>query len=419
MGSARGAEIAGGFVKIGRVTGQFFGCSEARAAISLYRRRSDIEKQEQSGVSTRRQLEIAVEGRSVWVEGDESVITWIESYVGGWWTAQSTMNCGRRRFVGKVGNVWQMPSPADNKRERVETYFGTIAEAWRKDGAVFVVVDGGKIGYCWDAGSQELVVIGLDPAAVAIDLNRIARAALTAELEGDGWVMVHAACVVDGDAGAVVVGPKGSGKSTTALGLAAGHSFGLLGNDRCFARVEDGHIRCIAWPGSVAVGLGLLNALGWTEVLAKGLREGARNHPAQRAEVVRQILRGDSRSLFERGKELKYEILPRQFSELFGIQLVREGYVTRLVLPRFEHDPAPVCAEDVVRNSTLTSVGDGYPNFLGVGFLNSKLSASAVTRVIEALCSLDVELPVFSKGRDRNPSTLEQLAERIRGGNVR
>ncbi len=381
--------------------------------------RSDIEMREQNGLSTRLQLEIAVEGRSVLVEGDESVITWIESYIGGWWTAQLTMNSGRRRLVGMVGDARQLRAPADNEQERVETYFGTMAEAWRKDGAVFVVVDGGEIGYCWEAGSQELVVIGEDPTAVAIDLNRMARAALTAELEEDGWVMVHAACVVDGDAGAVVVGPKGSGKSTTALGLAAGYGFGLLGNDRCFARVEGGRIRCIAWPGSVAVGLGLLNTLGWTEILARGLREGTRNHPAQRAEVVRQILRGDSRALFERRKELKYEILPSQFGELFGIQLVREGYVTRLVLPRFEHDPAPVCAEEVVRNSTLTSVGDGYPNFLGVSFLNSKLSASAVTGVIEALCGLEVEKPVFSKRRDRNQSTLEQLADKVRGANVR
>ena len=365
-------------------------------------------------------LKVSVENRAIFVGGDKSIIAWVKDYIADWWDTKMTFSTIPPRFMGRLSDVQGISSflqCPNTHLENVETFFGGAGQAWRKDDGVIVIVEDRGVSYSWNSTSREIVVTGKEASIVGLDLNRLVRAALTAELEQDGWLMLHASCVVDGDRGAIVVGSKGSGKTTTALGLASEQGFQLLANDRCFVKVEQGRIRCLAWPGSVAVGLGLLNSLGWIDTLANSLGCSVPQHPSQSNEVVKRIMRRDSQPLFKGDREIKYEIMPRQLEEVFGIRLAREGYISQLVLPQFNHNLAEVSPQELIAENVLTGVGDGYPNFLEAELLESRVSVDAMTAVTHALCDLPVQRPRFTKDARVDARIEEHLAAITRESN--
>ncbi|MFC8096976.1 hypothetical protein [Streptomyces sp. NPDC057363] len=108
--------------------------------------------------------------------------------------------------------------------------------------------------------------------------------------------MLHASAVVQDGRTVLTFGGKGAGKTTTALALASRHGYGLLANDRVFVRPgERGGVDVLPWPSAAAVGLGLLEALGWFETARERLEAGEALHPTQDKRVTRLCWPGTAR----------------------------------------------------------------------------------------------------------------------------
>ncbi|WP_437062526.1 hypothetical protein [Streptomyces sp. enrichment culture] len=130
-------------------------------------------------------------------------------------------------------------------------------------------------------------------------------------------------------------GGKGAGKTTTAL--ASRHGLGLLANDRVFVRPnKTGGVDVLPSSSAAAGGLGLLEALGRYERVPEGLEAGEKLHPTQDERVTQALPAGDRTPLWERGREMKVQVFPDQFTSWFGVSLATEGEAAALVFPRVE-----------------------------------------------------------------------------------
>ncbi|MFC8374211.1 hypothetical protein ACFUIT_40795 [Streptomyces sp. NPDC057239] len=117
-------------------------------------------------------------------------------------------------------------------------------------------------------------MVGRRAEDVATATARLAREVVRGVLLRDGWTVLHASAVVRDGRVILTLGGKGAGKTTTAVALAHRYRLGLLANDRVFVRpAGNGGVDVLPWPAAAAVGLGLLDALGWFDV-ARGAAGG-------------------------------------------------------------------------------------------------------------------------------------------------
>lgn len=153
---------------------------------------------------------------------------------------------------------------------------------------------------------------------------------------------LHASAVTRDKRVMLAFGGKGAGKTTTALTLATRHGWELLASDRVFVRPhQDGGVWVLPWPSAAALGLGLLDALGWLDVARKRLEGGESLHPTQDQRVKDALLAGRSTPLWEGKRELKAQVFPDQFPDWFGVDLSTGGRVAGLIFPQVVPDAAP------------------------------------------------------------------------------
>lgn len=68
-------------------------------------------------------------------------------------------------------------------------------------------------------------------------------------------------------------------------------------------------------------------------------------HPTQDESVTQALLAGDPTPLWERGKEMKTQVFPDQFTSWFGVPLATGGEAAALVFPRIEAGAVPAVEE--------------------------------------------------------------------------
>ncbi|WP_318219226.1 hypothetical protein [Streptomyces sp. SCL15-6] len=249
------------------------------------------------------------------------------------------------------------------------------------------------LAYWSEPGAGTLDVMGTDTQSVATATARLAREVMRGVLLRDGWAVLHASAVVRDGRTLLTFGGKGAGKTTTAMALAARHQFGLLANDRVFVRTNsDNSVDVLPWPSAVAVGLGLLEALGWFEIARERLRSGDALHPTQDLRVTDAILAGNRSPLWERGKELKAQVWPHQFTSWFGVPLATEGEAAALLFPRVEAGAGPA-AEDADRclgdaDFMSGATEDRYPDVLGIVGVDGGGSEATRQEVVRRLGGL-------------------------------
>ncbi|WP_433445711.1 hypothetical protein [Nonomuraea sp. CA-141351] len=165
---------------------------------------------------------------------------------------------------------------------------------------------------------------------------RLAREMIRGQLIRAGWSLLHASAISRKGRVVLVFGHKGSGKTTLALTLTRGGEWDLVANDRVFVRVEDDRVRVLPWPSAAAVGLGLLDALGWYDHIRDRLAGGEELHPTQHQRVSDALTQGLRTPLWDGNKELKAQIWPIQFTHWFGIDLAQEGDAAALLFPHVD-----------------------------------------------------------------------------------
>lgn len=295
------------------------------------------------------------------VSAQQAVTDWSARYFGTWWKAapvDPASVCAEPLVMGSVDNseydalalsVTQSPHTSTTyAREQL------LLAGHASDGVIRAVSPDAALAYRSEPGALRLDVIGRVAEDVATATARLTREMMRGLLLRDGWAVLHASAVVHEGRAILTFGSKGAGKTTTALALASRPGIGLLANDRVFVRPDErGGVDVLPWPSAAAVGLGLVEALGWFETARERLEAGEALHPTQDMRVTEALLVGDRTPVWERGKELKVQVWPNQFTDWFGVPLATRGEAAALVFPRVEPGAVPAVEE------TSRTVGDG------------------------------------------------------------
>jgi hypothetical protein len=236
------------------------------------------------------------------------------------------------------------------------------------EAAIAAVCPAEQLAYRSHPEGGALHIIGRDSETLATATARLAREMIRGRLIRDGWSLLHASAISRDGRVILALGGKGSGKTTLALTLTQAGEWELLANDRVFVRVDNGRVRVLPWPSAAAVGLGLLDALGWYDIVRERLLAGEALHPTQDARVTDALLRGHRAPLRDGGRELKAQVWPVQFTEWFGIGLAQEGDAAALLFPQVDaavgQPHLTQSARSLSDDDFMAKAEDRYPDVL-------------------------------------------------------
>ncbi|MYQ91464.1 hypothetical protein GTY20_09050 [Streptomyces sp. SID4946] len=298
-----------------------------------------------------------------------------------------------------------------------ETTYAKAATLVARDaeGTVTAVSPSQQLAYRHEPATGRLSVIGTSGEPVALAAARIARDAVRGMLLRDGWTLLHASAVTDNCRTVLTFGEKGAGKTTTALAL-ANLGWQLLANDRIFVRPDEhGQLRVLPWPSAAAIGLGLLDALGWYDIARKRVGAGEALHPTQHQDVTAALLAGRREPLWEPSgkRERKVQVYPDQFADWFGLKLATSGLAQAVLFPQIRRDAAPAvegCRRtlgdaDFMHGATE----DRYPDILGLAPAGGSGSSDARQSVAYHLDKLPQHTVVLGHDVAANAAFLHQL----------
>lgn len=281
----------------------------------------------------------------------KSVTDWARRYFGQWWHASAeTTPFGLPLVEADVdpADVFDITQDVRACRHQTTTYANSPMLHRRTPGGVVLAAQPEEqLAYRYDHAAGVLRIVGTEAMPVSLAAARLARELMRGLLMMDGWTVLHASAVTNPDGDTVLTfGPKGAGKTTVGL-LLARTGWRLLANDRVFVKPSDTGVRVLPWPSAAAVGLGLLDALGFYEPVAERVAAGEELHPTQE-QAVTDALRNGSRTPIRsaKGKELKAQFHPHQLVDWLGLVLATEGRGARLLFPSIIADATPAVLDE-------------------------------------------------------------------------
>ncbi|MFJ3439250.1 hypothetical protein ACIPMU_37730 [Streptomyces cyaneofuscatus] len=292
------------------------------------------------------------------------VTDWSARYFGQWWNASAvdaTQVCAGAVLVADVDPTGyaELTLQVHDGRHTEEVEYARHRMLVARDGEDIIATSPDEsIAYRSSPASGRLVLSGVGVIELALAAARLAREAIRGQLLRDGWAVLHASAVVRPADKATILafGGKGAGKTTTAL-LLASSGWQLLANDRVLVRpTGENGVEVVPWPSAAAVGLGLLDGLGWGAAARDHVMDGGTFHPTQHEAVTEALLTGDFTPLWEQGKrrEMKVQVFPDQWPELFDVLLATEGRAAALLFPRVDAESSP----DVVDGGGVPGLGE-------------------------------------------------------------
>ncbi|MYR62730.1 hypothetical protein GTY54_43195 [Streptomyces sp. SID625] len=331
----------------------------------------------------------------------QTVTDWTTRYFGQWWKAsaipEDSVCAGAVVLADVSASRYSDVALAVTMAPHTSTTYAKAQLLLTRDKETGVITGASpseELAYRSEPRSGRLTVQGCAPEPVATATARLAREVMRGQLLRDGWAVLHASAVVHEGRVILTFGDKGAGKTATALALASQRGFGLLANDRVFVRVNgDGGVDVLPWPSAAALGLGLLDGLGWFDTTRAHLQGGEELHPTQDPRVTEALLAGRSEPLWEGDRELKAQIFPDQFPAWFSTPLATGGEAAALVFPRIERDTVPAVAEGVARrlgdaDFMSGKTEDRYPDVFELARVDGGGSTDARQAVADRLADL-------------------------------
>ncbi|MFF4161396.1 hypothetical protein [Streptomyces sp. NPDC001678] len=318
-------------------------------------------------------VRIATATQAATVTSNSPVVTdWALRYFGPWWNATSTAPDADAAVIADVNpdRVTEIAQRvADHSHEETVYANSTMHVDRDDDGTVSASQPDHKLVYRAEPGGP-LHIYGYEDVPVALAAARLAREVVRGQLLADGWSTLHASAVVRDGQTVLTLGDKGAGKTTTAL-LLARADWQLLANDRVFIRREDDRLRVLPWPSAAAIGLGLLDALGWYDQVRDRVQRGEQLHPTQHQKVTAALHSGSRTPLrTEAGKELKPQFFPDQLHSWLGLTLATEGHAARILFPRITPGTEPALLDEDrnvgVGDFFTAGTEDRYPDVFGL-----------------------------------------------------
>ncbi|MFC5720572.1 hypothetical protein ACFP1Z_10405 [Streptomyces gamaensis] len=322
---------------------------------------------------TRTATRIATATQAVTVTSNTPVVTdWAIRYFGPWWNATSTTAADGPQVTADVNpdRVTEIAQRVADRAYEETVYANTSMLVDRDDdGTVLASQPDDKLAYQAEPGGP-LHIYGGEDVPVALAAARLAREVVRGQLVADGWSILHASAVVRDGQTVLTLGDKGAGKTTTAL-LLARAGWQLLANDRVFIRRENDRLRVLPWPSAAAIGLGLLDALGWYDQVRARVQRGEQLHPTQHQKVTDALHSGIRAPLWkESGKELKPQFFPDQLASWLGLTLATEGHAARILFPQITPGAEPTLRDEnrTVAAGDFFTAGteDRYPDVFGL-----------------------------------------------------
>ena len=355
------------------------------------------------------------------VSAVRAVTAWTGRYAGPWWSAAEvspesvcagplvTASVDREAYDDAAFAVTQAPHTSTMYAREPMLIAGDAS-----DGVIRAVTSGSGLAYRSSPAAGSLTVVGCRTEDVATATARLAREVVRGVLLRDGWSVLHASAVVQDGRVVLTLGGKGAGKTTTAMTLAHRHGLGLLANDRVFVRpAEGGGVDVLPWPAAAAVGFGLLDALGWFEVVRERLAAGEELHPTVKPHVTEALRAGRRTSVWEDGRESKAQIWPDQFTRWFGLTLATGGRAAALVFPRVEAGAVPALEERgrelEDRDFMSGATEDRYPDVLGLVRVDGGGVPAARREVARRLAELPRHEVVLGHDLDANADFLAKV----------
>ncbi|MFE1960889.1 hypothetical protein [Streptomyces sp. NPDC059479] len=310
-----------------------------------------------------------------------AVTDWSRRYFGPWWNATDVPAQGScagpavRVDVDATAYA-DLARLVNDGRDHEDVVFAKARTRVARDGDdVIAVSPEEELAYRSSPATGRSAIVGCRAEPVALAAVRLARESIRGQLLRDGWAVLHASAVVRTSDRATVLtfGSKGAGKTTTAL-LLASRGWSLLANDRVFVRPSGDGIDVLPWPSAAALGLGLLDALGWFDLARERLRSGEHLHPTQNQQVTDALLAGRREPLWEedgkRKREMKVQVFPDQFPAWFDVELATGGRAAVLLFPQVRPDAVPGLADGgrtLDEHDFMTGkTEDRYPDIFGL-----------------------------------------------------
>lgn len=297
---------------------------------------------------------IHAERAAVTVVSETKEITeWARRYFGGWWNAVTVTVPALHRGTSAQDGALVLANVdtarlldveklvVDYAHDEVDYANARTLVARHEDGAIYASQPAERLAYHYDPATSRLVILGIHPEAVAVAASRLAREVIRGQLLRAGFHIIHSSAVVRDGKAILTFGPKGAGKTATAL-LLARASFELLANDRVFIRSEPEGLRILPWPAAVAIGFGLLESTGLYEPLRARVLDGEQMHPTQDQRVTDALHAGSTTPIWNiKGKELKAQLFPDQLSSLLNVALATRAHAAALLFPQVDKETEP------------------------------------------------------------------------------
>jgi hypothetical protein len=356
------------------------------------------------GTDPRRAVTVRAGECAITVRSDNgAVMEWLRRYMDGFWQLEPGPAA---RPAAEVVALVDQPArqglyaalASSGAAEPVATFMAAQGLRLVVPGpAVLAGCPDHKVAYVRER--ERVLVLGDDGDCTGLAAVRVVRSAVTVWLEKHQWSHVHAAAAAREEAGLVAIGPKGAGKTAAVMALAASTGWRLIAHDRVFIGPMAGPPFLLPWPSSANIGLGLLGALGWADVLRARYRGGERPPYHQREAVTRALLAGGRSPVRADGAEMKAQLLPAQVREWLGVGLGSSAALAAVVFPRIDLGRSHPSIRRLdhpafTQQDVFPPVGkvDYFPDFL---LLTERSPTARRQAALAALRAASVGVPVY------------------------
>ncbi len=206
-----------------------------------------------------------------------------------------------------------------------------------------------------------------------VELSRFVREYYSKELEKKGFFIIHS-CAVEKDGNIyLLTGNKGAGKTTSLLNLLDRH-YNIVSNDRVFLGYHDNTLKCLTWPGAVAISTDVVKQFPDFISILKDLDNSI--YPQQRISDLAEISKLPN-EYWNNHKIDKFDLSYEEIANFFNVNAIASGVVKKIICLNYQQKN--LCS---YKDFILYPKDNSYPDWL---FLRAGLYMDEYNKLIKGI----------------------------------